>query len=187
MNVFGMIQLLFDIVFKMLRSFPWLYNLFNVLTCLPYTFGHLGAGQKIASNLDKCNRPQKYLILYEFEGCPFCRKVREILTILDLDCVIYPCPRETLKKAGVVQYGRYRIKAKQIGGKAQFPLLIDENKSIKMYESDAIVEYLLNTYGREAILPWNYRISRKFGILPFMIGNLFRPLPQQGTLRTPSK
>jgi len=87
----------------------------------------------------------------------------------------------------VVQYGRYRIKAKQIGGKAQFPLLIDENKSIKMYESDAIVEYLLNTYGREAILPWNYRISRKFGILPFMIGNLFRPLPQQGTLRTPSK
>ena len=29
-------------------------------------------------------RPAKTLELYEFEGCPFCRKVREALTMLDL-------------------------------------------------------------------------------------------------------
>ena len=32
-----------------------------------------------------CARPQVRLKLYEFEACPFCRKVREALCALDLD------------------------------------------------------------------------------------------------------
>jgi hypothetical protein len=28
------------------------------------------------------------------KGCPFCRKVREAICVLDLDVIIYPCPRE---------------------------------------------------------------------------------------------
>jgi hypothetical protein len=38
-------------------------------------------------------RPELLLELYEFEGCPFCRKVREMLTTLDLDAAIFPCPK----------------------------------------------------------------------------------------------
>lgn len=37
-------------------------------------------------------RPLKPLELYEYEACPFCRKVREALTMLDVDAIVYPCP-----------------------------------------------------------------------------------------------
>lgn len=38
-------------------------------------------------------QPRKPIEIYEFEGCPFCRKVREAVNILDLDVVFYPCPQ----------------------------------------------------------------------------------------------
>mmetsp|Transcript_37498 Transcript_37498/g.149570 ORF Transcript_37498/g.149570 Transcript_37498/m.149570 type:complete len:93 (+) Transcript_37498:370-648(+) len=41
-------------------------------------------------------RPELPLELYEFESCPFCRKVREALNILDLDFYAYPCPKGML-------------------------------------------------------------------------------------------
>src|SRR3954468_16089073 len=63
-------------------------------------------------------KPALPLELYDFEGCPFCRKVRETLCFLDLEAVIYPCP-----KGGE----RFRPRAIELGGKAQFPLLIDPN------------------------------------------------------------
>lgn len=34
-----------------------------------------------------------------------------------------------------------------MGGKSQFPFLVDPNTDTMMYESDAIVEYLYNKYG----------------------------------------
>ena len=83
-------------------------------------------------------RPQKLLQIYEFENCPFCRKVREALSILDLDAMIYPCPKKG---------PRYRKELLDRGGKAQFPYLIDPNTGTEMYESDAIVRYLFDTYG----------------------------------------
>jgi len=82
-------------------------------------------------------QPAKLLELYEFEGCPFCRKVREALTSFDLDAMIYPCP-----KGGV----RFRPKAVALGGKASFPLLVDPNTGAQMYESLDIIAYLAKTY-----------------------------------------
>ena len=83
-------------------------------------------------------RPEKPLELYEFEACPFCRKAREALTALDLEAMIYPCP-----KGGP----RFRAKAQEIGGKSRFPFLVDPNTDTQMYESDAIVRYLAKHYG----------------------------------------
>lgn len=83
-------------------------------------------------------RPEKPLELYEFEGCPFCRKVREALTVLDLEALIHPCP-----KGGP----RFRETVKQRGGKYQFPYLVDPNTTTAMYESDAIDRYLFERYG----------------------------------------
>jgi glutathione S-transferase len=83
-------------------------------------------------------RPAQLLELYEFEACPFCRKVREALSILDLEAMVYPCP-----KGG----GRYRDALRERGGKAQFPYLVDPNTGIEMYESDAIIRYLFERYG----------------------------------------
>lgn len=52
-------------------------------------------------------QPEKALKLYEFEGSPFCRRVREVMTTLNLDYEVYPCPkggqryRQEMKKLGV--------------------------------------------------------------------------------------
>jgi hypothetical protein len=63
-------------------------------------------------------RPVEIIELYEFEGCPFCRKVREAVAILDLDVLFYPCP-----KGSTI----YRPRAIELGGKAQFPYMRDSN------------------------------------------------------------
>lgn len=83
-------------------------------------------------------RPAAPVLLYEFESCPFCRKVREALTLLDLEADIRPCP-----KGGK----RFRPELVARGGKAQFPYLVDPNTGKEMYESDAIVRYLFAEYG----------------------------------------
>lgn len=92
-------------------------------------------------------QPEKPLILYDFEACPYCRKVREAMTALHLDADIRPCPRGGR---------RFRPEAKLVGGKQQFPLLVDQNNGQVMYESKAIVEYLFRTYGNRPV-PGYYR------------------------------
>ena len=95
----------------------------------------LGAGASVG---DLGPRPEKTLELYEFEACPFCRKVREALSILDLEAMVHPCP-----KGGPL----YREAVKQRGGKAQFPYLVDPNTGTEMYESDDIIRTLFDRYG----------------------------------------
>ena len=100
-------------------------------------------------------KPEKTLELYDFEGCPYCRLVREALTELDLDVIIYPCP-----KGGQ----RFRAKVIEFGGKAQFPYIVDPNTGDAMYESMDIVAYLFETYGqRELPLKWRAGALQKFG------------------------
>lgn len=38
-------------------------------------------------------RPETRLELYEYEGCPFCRKVREAVSMLDLTVLVRPTPK----------------------------------------------------------------------------------------------
>ncbi|HEU0196592.1 MAG TPA: glutathione S-transferase N-terminal domain-containing protein [Nevskiaceae bacterium] len=83
-------------------------------------------------------RPAKPLELYEFEACPFCRLVREALTELDLDVLIYPCP-----KGGQ----RFRPQVRAISGRVQFPFLVDPNNGRHLYESAEIIDYLRANYG----------------------------------------
>ncbi|ESW20612.1 hypothetical protein PHAVU_005G001500 [Phaseolus vulgaris] len=78
------------------------------------------------------------LQLFEFEACPFCRRVREALTELDLSVEVYPCPKGSVRHREVVSI---------TGGKEQFPFLIDKKKGISMYESGDIVKYLFEQYG----------------------------------------
>ncbi len=84
-------------------------------------------------------RPETLLELYEFEACPYCRKVREAITELDLDVLVKPCP-----KGG----NRYRPEVKERGGQAMFPWLVDPNTGTSMYESADIIRYLYRHYGR---------------------------------------
>jgi glutathione S-transferase len=86
-------------------------------------------------------QPEWPLELYEFEACPFCRLVCEALTEMDLDALVRPCP-----KGGT----RFRPEAERLGGKQQFPFLVDPNTGRQLYESADIVEYLAQTYGARA-------------------------------------
>jgi len=110
-------------------------RILDVATSMFTTVSRLGAG--VAARRP-AHRPVQRLELYEFEGCPFCRKVRDALTELDLEAVVYPCPH-----GGTV----HRPKAIALGGKSQFPYLVDPNTGTRMYESDDIVAYLYKTYG----------------------------------------
>lgn len=110
-------------------------RILDVASSLGASVVRLGAGHGVG-HLGK--RPKEPLQLFEFEACPYCRKVREALSILDLEAMIFPCP-----KNGPC----YREEVKRRGGKAQFPYLVDPNTSREMYESDDIVRYLFKSYG----------------------------------------
>jgi glutathione S-transferase len=84
--------------------------------------------------------PERPLELYEAEFCPFSRHVREALTELDLDAMIYPVP-----KGGK----RFRQRLAKLGGKAKIPFLHDPNTGAKLYDSEKIVAYLYKQYGHE--------------------------------------
>ena len=112
---------------------------FDVTTSLMTSLGRLGHGHGVGR---LGARPQKPLILYEYEACPFCRKVREALTRLDLSVEIRPCPRGG---------ERFRKEAIRRGGRAQFPYLVDPNAETALYESDAIVQHLFDHYGDQKV------------------------------------
>ncbi|TMA37762.1 MAG: glutathione S-transferase [Deltaproteobacteria bacterium] len=112
----------------------------DVATSVAATLARLGTGRAVAAAHGP--RPARRLELYEFEACPFCRKVREALSILDVEAMVYPCP-----KGGP----RFREEVRRRGGKLLFPYLVDPNTGQAMYESDDIVRYLFATYGDGAV------------------------------------
>ena len=112
----------------------------DLITSYASTGARLGGGYYARGHQRK---PEKLLELWEFEACPFCRKTREALTGLDLDAMVYPCP-----KGGT----RYRP------GKKQFPYLVDPNTGAEMYESMDIARYLAKTYG-DGSLPIGLRLG----------------------------
>lgn len=107
----------------------------DVATSWAASTARLGHGWTVAHTGP---RPEKLLELYEFEACPFCRKVREMLSVLDLDAKVFPCPR-----GGT----RFRPKVKEVTGRSMFPYLVDPNTGTSLHESDDINRYLAKTYG----------------------------------------
>ena len=107
----------------------------DVATSIGATLARLGSGGAVGA---LGPRPARPLELYEFEACPYCRKVREALSILDLEAMIFPCP-----KGGP----RFREEVRRRGGKALFPWLVDPNAGRQMYESAEIVAHLFERYG----------------------------------------
>ena len=115
---------------------------YDVATSFLASIARAGSGMEVAGVGE---RPELLLELWDFEACPYCRKVREALSILDLDARIWPCPQDG---------PRYRPEAIARGGKAQFPFLVDPNTGREMYESDIIVGHLFANYG-DSNIPWS--------------------------------
>ncbi len=110
-------------------------------------------------------QPEQMLELYDREGCPRCRLVREALTELDIDVMIHPCP-----KGGQ----RFSRRAQALGGKAQFPFLHDPNTNTVLYNSHTINDYLYREYGQ--------RSQPRLGRGPFIsnTSSVIASLPRMG-------
>lgn len=74
--------------------------------------------------------------LYQFEGCPYCAKVREALSRLEIDYICRTVPKHSPKRQFLMQ----------LGGKQQVPFLVDQDRGVMMYESDDIIAYLEKHY-----------------------------------------
>jgi len=113
---------------------------------VPSVLDNLGSAMASALRLGRGTRCQvvtrrpgfKALTLYNMEGSPYCRKVREVLSELDLPCIVRNLPKGSPKRAELVQRG----------GKMQVPYLVDPNTTREMYESEDIIAYLKMQYGR---------------------------------------
>lgn len=92
-----------------------------------------------SSVLDQAPRPQKPLILYEYDASPFCKRVRETINLLDLTVEYRPCPG--------ARQGYFSDQLYQRTGRRTVPYLIDPNTDIELFESDDQIQYLLDTYG----------------------------------------
>ena len=103
-----------------------------------YAVLNLPGGYAIKETAGSFDKPNKPLILYDLYSCPFCKKTREALNMLDIDYEVKPCP-----KNGKV----YRTEVQNKGGKQQFPYLVDPNTGKEMYESSDIIDYIFSTYG----------------------------------------
>ena len=79
--------------------------------------------------------PDELLELYQFEGCPFCGKVRQKMTELGLDFIARQVDPDD------------RSRVKEVSGQTNVPVLVDPNTDTTMPESDDIVDYLDEEYG----------------------------------------
>jgi glutathione S-transferase len=78
------------------------------------------------------------IVLYTLAGCPYCAKVENKLSELDLDYESRSVPRS---------HGE-RTEVKEVSGQTGVPVLVDEANGVEgMPESDDIVAYLERTYG----------------------------------------
>ncbi|WP_348720141.1 glutathione S-transferase N-terminal domain-containing protein [uncultured Alcanivorax sp.] len=105
------------------------------------TLSSTARGWRGTSAMVRTAQPEHWLVLYDMEGCPYCRTVREVLTELDLNVFIKPCPKG--------QPG-FREELAQLSGKGQVPYLVDENTGQSMAGSDQITRYLYEKYGAES-------------------------------------
>src|SRR5262252_2189007 len=100
-------------------------SLANDVGSFAATIVRLGRGLGSVVTSERRPAPGKLLELWDFEACPYCRKVREVLCELDLDYRAHPVPRGGRRRAALVARG----------GKMQAPYLVDPNTGTAMYES----------------------------------------------------
>ena len=108
-------------------------------------------------------RPLEPLELYEFEACPFCRKVRETLSELDLEYVNRVAAHGSAKRDALAARG----------GKTMVPYLIDPNTGTEMYESEDIIDHLRTNYGQRR--GWRWRLVAPFNTAGAALASLARP------------
>jgi glutathione S-transferase len=130
-------------------------SLVHQLNVAASTLSSTLGGWRGTSVVHAATQPPKPLALYDMEGSPACRRVREALTALGLDVQVWPCPLEGQ---------RFAPKAKSLGGTPGQPVLVDPNGPATLTNAASIVEHLFQTYAKRAT-PRSYRAGATDGIL----------------------
>ena len=120
----------------------------------------LGRGLFAARNT---RQPKQTLELYDHEACPYCRKVRDVLTELDLEYIERSCPKGDRTK-------RPFVRSK---GREQFPFLVDPNTGDEMFESEDIITHLMRTYAGGRSLP--ARLASPLNTMSSAFASMVRP------------
>lgn len=119
----------------MLYPLHWLLSLLSSVL-------RLGAGR--GGTQAETNRAVP--VLYEFEGCPYCKIAREAISEAGVSVLVRPCP-----KGGT----RFRPRVAELGGKTQFPYLVDTDTGEGMYESGDVARAMREQAGtRRALVHW---------------------------------
>lgn len=93
-------------------------------------------------------QPAAMLVLYEHEACPYSRRVREVMTHLNIDYESRPSPHKG---------HLYRDALKALSGKEQVPFLIDSNTGDEILDSQAIIDHLFAQYSTQGATPKKYQ------------------------------
>lgn len=77
-------------------------------------------------------------------------QVREIVAVLDLDVLYYPCPRNG---------PNFRPKVGQIGGKQQFPYMVGQDSLLLLFLYHFPIGVMCVTKKKSGILVYNYTVQ----------------------------
>lgn len=92
--------------------------------------------------LRSMTQPAQLPVLFDRENCDSCRLVREALTELNLDVMVYPIPEGGTRYSGMLR---------DLSGQHSVPFLHDPNTRHLLQDADAIITYLFGRYGRGRI------------------------------------
>jgi glutaredoxin len=76
------------------------------------------------------------ITLYQLDGCPYCERVADRLSELDVE----------YESIWVEPLHSDRDEVKRVSGQRAVPVLIDDRYGVTMAESDRILEFLNTTY-----------------------------------------
>jgi glutathione S-transferase len=123
-----------------------------------------GRGVHPRVTADRRPAPAQPLELWDFEACPYCRKVREVLSELDLDYLAHPVAHGSPRRARLVR----------LGGKMQAPFLVDPNTGTSLYESEDINAYLNERYGAGERAGWALPVPAFVDEIDSMLASVVR-------------
>jgi glutathione S-transferase len=96
-------------------------------------------GWRGTQRLRNARPPKQLLIVYDRENDPICRLLRELLTELELDALIRPCPE------GGRRYARHLPRG------AQLPVLVDRDADVQASGLSECLDHVLTRYAQA---PW---------------------------------
>jgi glutathione S-transferase len=134
-----------DIVAYLFREYgagsaPWFLR--RRAFAVPTSMIASGFRPKKGRNAVASRRPEQLLVLYSYEGSPFCRIAREALCELELPYRLHNVPRNSPDRGEFVT----------LSGRMQVPYLVDPNTGAQMFESAEIRRYLYSTYAQDPML-----------------------------------